>query len=170
MKIDTSEWSEFRVTELFDVVKGKRLTKADMKPGDIRFIGSSAFNNGITAMIGNTEHVHPANSITVTYNGSIGEVFYQEEPFWASDDVNVLYPKFNLNRNIALFIMATIRGLRFKYDYIYKWMKEYLEQEVIKLPVTSIGTPDWGYMDNYMDNVVKQTELILDNLKPVINK
>lgn len=58
-KIDTSGWKEFLVGELFDVVKGTRLTKANMIPGDIRFIGSSAMNNGCTAMVGNTENMHP---------------------------------------------------------------------------------------------------------------
>ena len=51
-KIDTSGWKKFLVGKLFDVVKGTRLTKANMIPGDIRFIGSSAMNNGCTAMVG----------------------------------------------------------------------------------------------------------------------
>ena len=56
-----------------------------------------------TAKIANKEHLHKGGTITVSYNGSVGETFYQEEPFWASDDVNVLYPKFNLTKNIAMF-------------------------------------------------------------------
>lgn len=44
-------------------------------------------NNGCTAMVGNTENMHPANTITVCYNGSVGETFYQDRPFLASDDV-----------------------------------------------------------------------------------
>ena len=81
-KIDTSGWKEFLVGELFDVVKGTRLTKANMIPGDIRFIGSSAMNNGCTAMVGNTENMHPANTITVCYNGSVGETFYDDKCVW----------------------------------------------------------------------------------------
>ena len=100
-KIDISEWKPFAIGNIFDVIKGTRLTKAHMKSGDIRFIGSSSMNNGCTSLVGNTENMHPANTITVCYNGSVGETFYQDEPFLASDDVNVLYPKFNMNRNIA---------------------------------------------------------------------
>lgn len=78
--VDVSEWCEFTIGHLFTVIKGTRLTKAHMTPGDIRFIGSSAMNNGCTATVGNTENMHPANTITVCYNGSVGETFYQDQP------------------------------------------------------------------------------------------
>ena len=89
-KIDTSKWEAFPISMLFSVVKGTRLTKANMMDGNINFIGASAINNGITAHIANDEHIHPENTITITYNGSVGEAFYQDKIFWASDDVNVL--------------------------------------------------------------------------------
>lgn len=43
-KIDISEWKPFAIGNIFDVIKGTRLTKAHMKSGDIRFIGSSSMN------------------------------------------------------------------------------------------------------------------------------
>lgn len=90
--LDTSKWGIFRIGELFDIVKGSRLTKADMHEGSIRYVGASSFNNGITTYISNDEHLHPANTLTVCYNGSdIGRTFYQTDPYWATDDVNVLY-------------------------------------------------------------------------------
>lgn len=52
-KIDIKDWQPFALESLFDVVKGSRLTKADMKEGNIRYIGATAFNNGITNYIGN---------------------------------------------------------------------------------------------------------------------
>ena len=61
--LDISSWKLFQLSELFNVQKGKRLTKADMKDGKIRFIGASAINNGITAYISNDEHLHPQNTI-----------------------------------------------------------------------------------------------------------
>lgn len=97
-KIDASKWEPFPIGTLFTIVKGTRLTKANMRDGDINFIRASAINNGITAHISNDEHIHLKNTITITYNGSVGEAFYQDAPFWASDDVNVLYPRFTLNR------------------------------------------------------------------------
>lgn len=164
VRIDTSEWRPFAIGSIFKVVKGTRLTKANMSPGDIRFIGSSAMNNGVTAHIGNTECLHPANTITVCYNGSVGETFYQDEQFWASDDVNVLYPKFDMTRNIALFIAPLIKAISAKYNYIDKWKQEVMSSDEISLPVNLSGEPDWSYMNAYMAKVMMDTEASLNNL------
>ena len=152
-KIDTTNWQEFSFTELFDIVKGKRLTKANMKEGNINYVGATAFNNGVTAKIGNTEYLHPANTITVCYNGSIGQTFFQTEPYWATDDVNVLYPKFKITPNIAKYLCVVISKLGLKYAYIDKWTAEKMSKTLIKLPATAEHKPDWEHMEQYMQNV-----------------
>ena len=164
-KIDTSGWKEFELGKLFKIVKGTRLTKADMRLGKNRFIGSSAMNNGLTAQIANDEKLHPANTITVCYNGSVGETFYQDEPFWASDDVNVLYPRFEMNRNIGLFIAPLIRSVGQKYAFIDKWRMEVMEKDCIKLPVDPEGNPDWDYMDSFMEKVMIESEACIEILR-----
>lgn len=161
-KVDTREWGSFALGTLFNIVKGKRLTKAEMKSGKIPFIGSSALNNGCTAMIGNDKNQHPENTITVCYNGSVGETFYQDQPYIASDDVNVLYPKFTMNRQIALFIVPLIKGVSSRYDYIDKWKKEAMEADKIYLPIDKNGDPDWDYMEEYMKMVQGKTENVLN--------
>ena len=164
-KIDTSKWKAFQIGNLFDVKKGTRLTKANMKPGNIRFIGSSAMNNGLTAMICNNENIHPANTLTVCYNGSVGETFYQDRPFWASDDVNVLYPKFEMNMYIGMFIAPIIKAVSTRYNFIDKWKQEVMTVTEIKLPATSEGKPDYEYMDRYMRDVMKEAEVGIENLR-----
>ena len=161
-KVDTREWASFALGALFNIVKGKRLTKAEMKSGETPFIGSSALNNGCTAMIGNDKNQHPENTITVCYNGRVGETFYQNKPYIASDDVNVLYPKFTMNRQIALFIVPMIKGISSRYDYIDKWKKEAMETDKIYLPVDKTGQPDWAYMEEYMRKVERKTDGMLN--------
>lgn len=153
-QIDVHDWGEFQIKNIFEVVKGTRLTKANMKDGNIKFVGSSAMNNGETHRIANNEHLHSANTITVCYNGSVGETFYQDEEFWASDDVNVLYPKFKLNKYIAFFICPIIKSVGQKYAFVDKWKQEDMKTEIIKLPITQTGEPDWQYMENYMKNII----------------
>ena len=166
-KINCEQWKPFPIGELFDIVKGTRLTKANMTPGDINFIGASSINNGITAQIGNDGHIHPANSITVAYNGSVGQAFYQPQPFWASDDVNVLYPKFNLTPKIAMFFLPIIRQAGKRYAFIDKWELEAMEKDEIILP-TKEDCPDWEYMNNYIESISKiineKESLILKHL------
>ncbi|MDR2511771.1 MAG: restriction endonuclease subunit S [Bacteroidales bacterium] len=151
--LNTNEWKWFRYNEIFDIRKGKRLTKADMIEGNINFIGASKFNNGLTAKVGNDEHIHSKNTISLSYNGSIGEAFYQPLPFWATDDVNVLYPKFELNPYIAMFLCTLLPIEKYRWGFGRKWDLEMMQESTIKLPVTKDNTPDWQFMEDYIKSL-----------------
>lgn len=152
--MNTANWKPFFYKALFEIKKGKRLTKADMIEGSIPYIGATDSNNGITAFISNDRWLHEPNTISVSYNGSIAEAFYQDVAFWATDDVNVLYPKFELNRNRAIFLTTLINKEKFRYNYGRKWDKEVMEKSIIKLPINKEGKPDWNWIDNYIANAV----------------
>ena len=157
IKLNTSNWKWFRYDEIFEIKKGKRLTKADMQNGNIPYIGAIDSNNGISAYISNDEHLHQGNTITVSYNGSIAEAFYQTTKFWATDDVNVLYPKFTLNRYIAMFLITLIHREKYRFNYGRKWDKELMEASLIKLPAVKIAPneyePDWQFMEDYIKSL-----------------
>lgn len=156
-QLHTEKWKPFCYDELFVIKKGKRLTKADMVPGLIPYIGAIDSNNGISAYISNDEHLHLANTISVSYNGSIAEAFYQTTEFWATDDVNVLYPKFELNKYIAHFLTTLIHKEKYRFNYGRKWDKELMEESVIKLPARKNAEnkyePDWQFMEDYIKSL-----------------
>jgi hypothetical protein len=147
--INAKAWIDFLLVSIFDLKKGKRLTKRSMKAGSIPFIGATDSGNGITAWIGQAA-MHPANTITVSYNGSVGEAFYQAEPYWATDDVNVLYPRFELNIYRALFIITSIRFERHRFNYARKWNLDRMKKTTIRLPAGKDRNPDWEYMERYI--------------------
>lgn len=151
--LDTICWKWFQYDELFIIKKGKRLTKKDIVDGDLPFIASIKDNNGVRQYI-NSPPLHEGNTITVNYNGSVGEAFYQEEPFWASDDVNVLYPlNFNMNKFIGLFLITLIRKEIYRFNYGRKWHLDRMNSSKIKLPVTFEGEPDWKFMEDYIKSM-----------------
>ena len=167
-ELTEEEWSTLRdfknhktrpivISTIFDIKKGKRLTKDNMIPGTINFIGSTSVNNGVTAKVSNSSHIHNGNTITVTYNGSVGEAFYQTDSYWASDDVNVLTFKRLLNERLALFFCTSLRKSGKKYGYTYKWTKELMEKDEIILPVTSSGSIDYKFMETYIRAIEKLT-------------
>jgi len=152
-ELKISSWGEYTLGELFKFHKGKRLTKEDMTHGSTNFIGAISENNGVRQLI-DTNPMFPPNCITVNYNGSVGEAFYQFEPFWASDDVNVLYPNgWELNKYIAMFIITTIKANRYKFSYGRKWTLEKMKESLIKLPKSKNGPPDWAYMESYVKSL-----------------
>lgn len=145
------EWKEYKMEELFELKKGRRLTKADMISGQINYIGAVSENNGVREKI-ETETIWEPNCITVNYNGSVGEAFYQSDPFWASDDVNVLYAKkeWKMNKYNALFLITVIKANKYRFGYGRKWTLEKMKDTTIKLPCKKDGTPDFKYMEKYI--------------------
>lgn len=154
ISLDSVNWNWFRYDEIFSIQKGKRLTKTDMIPGNMNYIGATDANNGVTAKIGNTEYVYDGNKITVSYNGSIAEAFYQADPFWATDDVNVLSLKhYTLNVHIAMFLTTLIHIEKYRFNYGRKWDKELMLKSKIKLPIKANGDPDWKFMEKYIKSL-----------------
>ena len=163
IKVNMSDWKQIQLKELFEICKGSRLTKMEMRDGTINFIGASSFNNGITNHISNNKHLHPGGTLTTTYNGSdIGRTFYQKDRFWATDDVNVLYPKFEINKYIALFIAPIIKAAGAKYIYKNKWKIKEMGNSYIYLPFKD-GKPDWKYMENKIKKIEKSLSSAIDN-------
>lgn len=157
---NASDWRQFSIGSLFEIEKGTRLTRATMIEGDTPFIGATLENNGITARVGNTGHIHPGGLMTVAYNGqkATGKAFYQPISFWASDDVNVLYPKFSLTENIALFLTPLFWEAGRPYSFGDKWGKDVMESDYLTLPANASGEPDWDYMDKYMRTIMESAK------------
>ncbi len=156
LPLGTDQWKSFCLggkDGLFTISKGSRLTKAEQREGRFNYVGASAFNNGITNHIGNDDQLCQAGTISVCYNGSIGEAFYQDEPYWATDDVNVLTPKFRISPHMAIFITTVIKNESIKYAFNNKWTKELMEKSEIILPAKTDGSPDFEFMERYIKSL-----------------
>jgi hypothetical protein len=122
-----------------------------MNPGDNYFISSSEFNNGLTGKI-SEEPIFSGNCLTVNYDGSVAESFYQPFNFWALDSVNVLYSKFELNTLRGIFISSIITNEKFRFNYGRKWTSGLMKKSKIFLPSTN-GDIDFEFIDEFMNNL-----------------
>lgn len=170
MNLNLHTWKEFEMERLFNIKKGKRLTAADQEEGDNNYIGAIDSNNGVANHIGQ-KPIHSANTISLSYNGSVGEAFYQSEPYWATDDVNALYSYYEqFNKYIGLFMVAVIRQEKYKFSYGRKWTLDNMNKTRINLPIqhNTDGTPfidadkkysddgyipDWQFMEDYIKSL-----------------
>ena len=148
---EINEWKEFLISDLFEIKKGKRLTKSEMSSGDTYFIGSSEFNNGLTNKI-SAEPIFSGNCLTVNYDGSVAESFYQPFNFWALDSVNVLYPNFKINSLRGIFISTIITNEKFRFNYGRKWTSGLMKKSKIYLPSVN-GQIDFEFIDKFMNNL-----------------
>ena len=152
LSLDVHHWESFQLTELFEIKKGGRLTKANMKEGHTPFIGAINSNNGYRQFV-DVDPNHSGNTISVNYNGSVAEAYYQPVPYWASDDVNVLYPRFRMTALNALFLCTLIRQERYRFSFGRKWHLERMNEAIIRLPVVSPCEPDWEFIEKYIKSL-----------------
>lgn len=158
MNINTNTWGWFKLggnSGLFDIRKGKRLTIDKQMDGDIPYIGAIDSNNGVSNHIGQYP-IHEGNTISLSYNGSVGEAFYQPTAYWSTDDVNSLYlheKQGTLNPATGLFVCTILKHEKYRYSYGRKWTLENMKDTMIKLPITPEGKPDWQWMKSYIESV-----------------
>ena len=134
MNSNLQDWEEFILDKLFTIKRWKRLTSADQEDGKNNYIRAIDSNNITNHIVQKTIHI--GNAITINYNSSVGEAFYQKDPYWATDDVNALYSKYeNFNEKIGLFHVTVIRQEKYKFSYGMKWTVNNMKSTRINLPV-----------------------------------
>lgn len=166
-QLNEKSWNEFNISDVFEnLQRGKRLTKKEFLDGDIPYVSSTANNNGLDAFIGNTEDVRIfSNCLTLANSGSVGSTFYHPYSFVASDHVTHLKNE-KFNKYIYLFLASIIKRLDEKYNFNREINDERLRREMIILPVTDEGKPDYDYMEQYMINLeINLLEKYVDYIK-----
>lgn len=151
------DYAEFRVGDLFDVQRGRRLKGADREPGDVVYCSATQSNNGVTDYIDNPLFI-AKNKVTVS---TFLDVFYQEGEFTASDEITMLGADW-LDRSSGLFIATAIKKSQHGYGYGHKAFSKEVSNFVIDLPVTSTGQPDFDYMAQYIAHIeIKYTHTLM---------
>lgn len=166
-KIDTSGWKPFVIGDLFEISRPVTRSQAKYEEGDVAFVASGNFNNGVTKWCEpqNGEVLDEGNCITVSPLD--GAAFYQKESFLgrggAGSAILMLRNK-SLDELSGLFISSVIRGTLTKYTYSDQLNSQSISEECVLLPVDDNGNPDWEYMDEYMSNVMQEADASLDAL------
>lgn len=135
----------------------------------INFVGRANSNNGVTGYIDEIEGIKPydAGCLTVSLGGEyLGSCFIQEKPFYTSQNVNVLIPKHPMSDYCKKFISTMIfREGRLRYKAFIDELNRHMKTDFsILLPVTSENTPDWDYMERYMEVVEQKAKMSLHRL------
>ena len=152
-KIDTSGWKKFRVGELFAAERGKVKNIQPLCPGETPIIAAGAYNQGIAGMY----EIDSAyeNRITISCNGAgCGSTFYHPYKFNVNGDAITLIEKNSMSDKAKSFIACILNGaFTRKYSYEEKCSPQKALDEIVKLPATHDGDPDWDYMESYMANL-----------------
>lgn len=162
-KIDTSNWKEFRVGELFNIF----LSKDDLKPnelevGDTPLISSGQANNGIIAyIVSDTAKLWSKNTLTVDM---FGKCFYQKQDYYCVSHgrVNILQLKEQKSERVMKFLAAVIEKQTDSFNYTEMCTSNKLKNIVINLPVSDEKEPDYRYMEDFMKSMEEKVKNTLD--------
>ena len=177
--IDTKNWKWFPYNKIFQIRTFKGNNVLNSIEGNVPFVSASDSNNGITTFIA-SDLIEDGNKITVARNGSVCSAFYQPQKFCASpDDIRVFELKgHELNRYIAIFLCTLIEKEKYRYAYGRKFGTKRMKEQLIKLPVTIDGNPNWAWIEKYVKETIipslpPSTKAVWEkvyNVSPLINE
>lgn len=152
LNLNIEQWKEFNLTDLFNITGSKTTAKKDLEDiGDGIYpnVTTQATNNGVN----NFYDVYTENGNILTIDSAVlGYCSYQPFKFSASDHVEKLIPKFDMNKYIAMFFVTVLNLEQYRYNYGRKASQTRMKQISIKLP-SKDGKPDFEFMENYIKSL-----------------
>jgi len=178
MNLNIKNWKEFKIKDLFEVSGTKTTKLEDLEMygiGQYPYVTTQATNNGVAGFF--NYYTEQGNVLTID-SAVLGFCSYHEDNFSASDHVEKLTPKFEMNNKIAFFIVTILNREIYRYSYGRKSNQIKINNTTIKLPILMdkdlqpiIDTtnkyskdgyiPDWQFMEDYIKSI---------NHKPITTK
>lgn len=148
--LQVEHWKEFKLTDLF-LITGSTTTSLETLlkagKGNFPYITTQGNQNGTEGFFS----IYTEKGGVLTVDSAVtGTVFFQPNNFSASDHVEKLVPQFKMNIYHALFLVTLLSKEKYRYNYGRKRAQIRLRREIIKLPVTKDGKPDWDYMERFV--------------------
>ncbi len=159
MELNVNTWQWHSFDNIFEIKRGESEYIVNLKKGNIPYVSATSSNNGISYYVETANNT--GNKITLSYDGTIGEAFYQKGDFFASEKIAVLeLKKRELNLYLAMFLITVIRRESSRYNYGYKWSVDIrMKKTQIRLPTDGIGKPDWQFMEDYIKSLPYSSNL-----------
>lgn len=152
IELKTDSWEYFKLEELFTITGSKTTPLLELEEygkGRYPYVTTQATNNGTEGFF--DFFTEEGNVLTVD-SAVLGYCAYQMTPFSASDHVEKLMPKFEMNKYIALFLVTILNLERYRYNYGRKASQERMKSISVKLPSIE-GKPNFAFMEQFMKSL-----------------
>lgn len=180
-KIDTSQWKNFRIGDLFyklnlrikkgDFDKRQDTSTEKTEEFSLPLVNAKDGNNGIMYYGRPTDFESAELCLDIVQNGAIatGNVYAQIKSVGVLWDAYLIKPFASLNGYSLLFLSGILQKvLKSVYSYDNKAVWDKVKNDYILLPINDNGQPDWAYMEQYMKIIEKQVQVSIDKLTNVI--
>lgn len=158
LTLDNVEWKEFYFSDIFEQIYIAPSSDSNkLEKGEVVFIGRSSTNNGLQDFVEvNGKKIIKGNCITISMVGE-PRAFYQVYDFTCSQNILILRNDKYLNKNISLYLSSLIDNYLKSKGYGYGYpvgLKRVLRNKLL-LPITSDGSPNWQFMEDYIKQEMK---------------
>ncbi|WP_297195506.1 restriction endonuclease subunit S [uncultured Campylobacter sp.] len=154
------KWQEFRIGDLFEKIKTKKL---EFKAQDLKnrrdeiynlpALTAGVENQGLAYYVPRENATILKNVISVSANGAnTGVMFYQPNDFTVLQDsyaIKFRYKELS-NSQYLFFVAALQKSIRFQFDWSNKAGWEKIKNRFISLPVLTNGEIAFEYMESYI--------------------
>lgn len=158
LTLNNVEWKEFYFSDIFEQIYIAPSSDSNkLEKGEVVFIGRSSTNNGLQDFVEvNGKKIIRGNCITISMVGE-PRAFYQVYDFTCSQNILILRNDKYLNKNISLYLSSLIDNYLKSKGYGYGYpvgLKRVLRNKLL-LPITSDGSPNWQFMEDYIKQEMK---------------
>lgn len=147
------EWHDYRLGDLFgEATRGKRLKSDDRIAGSLPFVTAGETDMGVSAFIGNSVEVFPANTITIDMFGSTK---YRNYSYGADDHVAVVHTQ-ALPKHAVCFITTAIHKVANAGAFHYG--RNFYAKDAAPLHISLLsksGEPDYTQMETFIRAIEK---------------
>jgi hypothetical protein len=150
--LENESWAFFNLSDLFSITGSKTTPLLELNEfgaGKYPYVTTKATNNGVDGFY---DYSTEKGGVLTLDSAVVGYCSYQECNFSASDHVEKLTPKFEMNKYSALFLVTVINKEQYRFSYGRKCSQSRLKQLKIKLP-TKDDLPDWEFIENYIKSL-----------------
>ena len=173
-KLDVTHWREYQLEDLFQFVNSKAYHKKDIVQTDgsgLNYITRSKFNNGLNCKVIDNQNYEKNPAGTISFGAENANFFYQEEEYITGNKMYYIASQ-SLSKNTNLFL-KTILESKFTNNFSFSdgMIPVRIKKEKILLPSKknedSSYSPDWEYMDNYIEKLQSDIQCKINNLKEI---
>ena len=153
VELNAANWKYFRLCNLFDISGSKTTPLAELKAYGIGYypsVSTKATNNGVRGFF---DFATEKGGVLAVDSAVLGYCSYQQVDFSASDHVEKLIPRFDMNEYLGIFLATLINREQYRYSYGRKASQARLKNARIKLPSTADGEPDWDFMEDFIKSL-----------------
>lgn len=161
--INSSEWMEFKISDLFYIERGTRFVKSKRKSGELPLVTAGELNQGVAEFIAYDDELKIyENHLTIDM---FCNCFYRDYKFLCDDNILVLFSKNTFSNKALLFISSIINKHKIRFSFAKQFRQKDFNELKIYLPIATNGKIDFDFMENFIDKIEQKQREILEFYK-----